>query len=933
MKRFIIAAAIAISVFVSCSERNEGNPILEEKHITIKAFGENAVTRTTRDSDGKILWSPNEAISLFYHTGTDGGSKFISVNEAKAAQTDFSGVISVMSGVVEGGVVNPRYFYGIYPYNTENSVDADGKIVTVVRDNQDGVPNTFADGHYVSIGKSQGLEMGFYNLCGGFKFRLTREDVTKVTLKGNNGEILGGKVKVVVGDDNVPLVDEIIDGKTELVMTCPEGSVFQTGVDYFFVILPQTLSKGLTFTMETSGGLVGERKVETSVEIIRSLFSYANDPVDTGVEYALSGNIVFADPAVKAICVAHWDTNGDGELSYAEAAAVKDIVGVFTNNTEIESFEEFRFFTGLQYLDAIGIEDTYTSNTVFYQCTNLKRIVLPSTLNQITTHAFSGCVSLTSITIPDSITAIGRSAFYGCSNLTEVTLPDGLTHIGKYAFYNCGLKSINLPDGLTTIGDGAFMDCKDLSITLYISESISSAIGKGEGAFARTGIQSVIVDCSNSAQSAFKNAFKWGDSTGQNSYETIKVVTIRNDSNMQYSLLGYLFNGFSRLGSVVLPEGLKVLSYHCFWGCSGLKNTDFLPNSLVAIGNDAFHHCVGLTSAVIPEGVLSIRDYAFASCTELTNISLPSGLTSFGKGAFEGCKSLTSISIPNLITQIPAFSFRGCSALTSITLPEGIVEIGDQAFNRCSGLQSFLILATAPPSLGADVLSSTNNCPIYVPAASVDAYKSAEGWSDYADRIFAIEAPSVSFGDPTVKSICVANWDTNQDGELSESEMAAVTSLGDAFKNNTSITSFDELRYFTGLTALYDSFSRCSNLTTITLPESVKTISGAFYQCSSLVTVNLPSGLQTIGSYSFVGCTSLKSVTIPASVTSIGSNAFASCTGLEQIVLLPTTPPTFSESCFYNVNCPIYVPKGTLDAYKEAGIGKIPVGLLVEMTQ
>ena len=63
-------------------------------------------------------------------------------------------------------------------------------------------------------------------------------------------------------------------------------------------------------------------------------------------------------------------------------------------------------------------------------------------------------------------------------------------------------------------------------------------------------------------------------------------------------------------------------------------------------------------------------------------------------------------------------------------------------------------------------------------------------------------AENITFVDLNVKAICIANWDTNGDGELSVAEAAAVSDFRTAFSGNTAITSFDELKYFTGLTAL-----------------------------------------------------------------------------------------------------------------------------------
>ena len=115
-----------------------------------------------------------------------------------------------------------------------------------------------------------------------------------------------------------------------------------------------------------------------------------------------------------------------------------------------------------------------------------------------------------------------------------------------------------------------------------------------------------------------------------------------------------------------------------------------------------------------------------------------SNCTAIGEAAFYYKTKLTSVTIGNSVTSIGNQAFYNCPKLTSVTIGNGVTSIDNQAFYRCTGLTSVTINATTPPTLVTNAFSSTNNCPIYVPSASVNAYKSASGWSSYASRIQAI---------------------------------------------------------------------------------------------------------------------------------------------------------------------------------------------------
>ena len=163
-----------------------------------------------------------------------------------------------------------------------------------------------------------------------------------------------------------------------------------------------------------------------------------------------------------------------------------------------------------------------------------------------------------------------------------------------------------------------------------------------------------------------------------------------------------------------------------------------IPEGTTKIGDYAFYNCSNLTSVTIPNSVTIIGGYAFNNCLSLTSVTIPNSVTSIGGSAFNRCSSLTSVTIPNSVTSIGGYAFNKCSSLTSVTIPNSVTSIVSYAFYKCPSLTSVTIKAITPPTLGSSAFNDTNNCPIYVPAESVDAYKTATNWSAYADRIQAI---------------------------------------------------------------------------------------------------------------------------------------------------------------------------------------------------
>ena len=136
-------------------------------------------------------------------------------------------------------------------------------------------------------------------------------------------------------------------------------------------------------------------------------------------------NIQFEDLQVKAICCKNWDTNNDGELSYAEAAAVTTI-GTKFKGSSIIAFNELKYFTGI----------TYLYNGAFSECSSLWKLTIPQGVTDIQGSVFKSCTSLTNITIPNSVTTIDSSAFNGCSKTKLIYIGKGVKFEGGYGSFD-----------------------------------------------------------------------------------------------------------------------------------------------------------------------------------------------------------------------------------------------------------------------------------------------------------------------------------------------------------------------------------------------------------------------------------------------------------------------------------------------------------------
>lgn len=166
-----------------------------------------------------------------------------------------------------------------------------------------------------------------------------------------------------------------------------------------------------------------------------------------------------------------------------------------------------------------------------------------------------------------------------------------------------------------------------------------------------------------------------------------------------------------------------------------------IKDCVTKIDKEAFFHFENLTGVTLPNSLIEIGREAFYACYGLMHVVIPNNVTSIGTLAFYTCRGLRDITFGNSVTTIEASAFNLCEALTTITLPSSVTSLGDGAFNQCHDLRTVTCKATTPPTMGLAVFGDDKwLTAIYVPSSSVNVYKAADGWKDYASIIKPINS-------------------------------------------------------------------------------------------------------------------------------------------------------------------------------------------------
>lgn len=531
------------------------------------------------------------------------------------------------------------------------------------------------------------------------------------------------------------------------------------------------------------------------------------------------------------------------------------------------------------------------------------------------------------IVIPDTyrglpVTSIGKKAFFNKSDVTSVVIGKNVTSIGDYAFANCSyVTSISIPDGITYIGESAFASCRLMEGSIVIPGGIKTVS---------------------------KNAFAY----------------------------------CGNLRSVTFSEGIRTIEASAFTDCAKLDSLSF-PSSLEYVGTLAFARCSGVSSIEFQSGVCELDDYSFSELPLLTGVTIPDTVERLGEGTFYRCSGLVDVSLGTGIVEIalgafdetklwsadPAsndvyvdgwflgckdntvnilnikqdtvgiasFALYGNSGLSTLVIPDSVKIVGEGAFGKMA--INTAILGGGVHTLGMQAFAACQSLTTVILGSFDDKtatikYSSLEHIGDYAFRectsLDTIEMPS------TLKTVGSYAF---RDSGLYKNANGVVYADNWAVDYNEKIGASVTLKDGTVGVANY-AFYNCTQLNSISMPSSVKTVGrAAFYDCSALSEVELPITLTRIEEYTFYRCKSLKLFQLPALLTYIGRSAFYKCgssaammlddTG-DDVLVIPADVTYIGDYAFYSCG---YSEKAALDEEQYVntyGIDRIVFGNSVE---
>lgn len=479
--------------------------------------------------------------------------------------------------------------------------------------------------------------------------------------------------------------------------------------DWRAVVVPQEISSGSDLVRVTVGGYSYRHVTTAPVSLaggrMHNFTITVNKREAGNIEFSLSGEDITAwdaasgthETETKAYIVINVDKAGT--LDSCITRTGRDLAKIkhlkLTGTINSRDFAVMRY--GMPSLNALNLKDVrivageagqfegnpdnyYLDNEddvipldALRERTSLVSLILPSRLKIISGDAFRGCNLAGALAIPDGVEEIRNSAFYGNSFGGRIEFPVSLRRVEMMAFCNCGIVGdLALPEGLEYIGDNAFSE--NNSITgLYLPESLTHI--------------------------------------GQYAFSECRSLS----------------------GDLRIPRGITKIPAYAFWN-TGFDGTLYLHDDIVSIGQMAFSGCMFSGRLVLPRNLVTIGGAAFRNCNKLSGeLDIPASLESIGESAFYDTGLSGILNIPSNVRNIGYECFSFCNSLSGIVLPESLESIGARAFAYCAGIGKIVCRALEPPIVGDEAFEAVpkDKFIVEVPVSSVQAYRTAKGWSDF----------------------------------------------------------------------------------------------------------------------------------------------------------------------------------------------------------
>lgn len=607
----------------------------------------------------------------------------------------------------------PVDIYGYYPYSAKNPEGPENYAFQVQHDQQIAAHDGLLSGYERSDflwGKVAKVYATEHVIRLPLKHRLGNVCVKLKEGKGfSQGEWAELKKTVMVLNTTTDALINLSTGEC-----IPQGEAKEAGIlphehegEYRAIVVPQTVGSGKTLFSITVGSVAYKfsKDVATVYEAgkMTNFTIEVNKKAATGdYEFRLTGESITpweADIASHEGNMKEYvviNVPKAGTLKECIAAAGKDYTRIqnlkITGQIDIVDFIFMGDMTNLSALNLKEVkikkrvneygheyaEDAIPEIAFSIDNNNVPRLynlALPDNLKTIGGKAFYGQSLSGSLIIPEGVKEIGSGAFDGCINLTgTLSLPSTLEVIENFAFDLCGFTcELLLPQNLNSLGFKAFFGCRGLYGNLILPDGLSK-IG------------------------------------------------------------GYGFSDCRHLTGLKMSQNIKEIWEAAFSDCYELNGRLTLPEGLKYIGSSVFRNCKFKGTLVLPLTLKSVGDNAFSYNMFSGELKLPSSLQELGSGAFACCSRIIgTLEIPENITAIKEQAFSGCSSIEKLVLHSKMDVIQSGAFQDCFGLGSIVCNAVNPPYVESSAFDgvSKSNVVVEVPEASLAAYRTASGWSDF----------------------------------------------------------------------------------------------------------------------------------------------------------------------------------------------------------